>query len=352
MYFRVARLKSVGRSRSYPYLFNAPGSKLSIGAPHTLGRSLLDASKHSVRQLLSRSLKYSTDASAASTAASSNYNEFIGPQAHIGNPTNENCDDADELFQKELQGMSKISLGGLDVMNYTKRQRRLINEERVRRNALKKAAAQNNGTSAPASEKGQTSSKASPNAKKPKKPTRPQIPGPGISGDNASQSSKEPPKVWYHFPELHDLIAQQVPTARFEDSDENGIQEWLTNNVATFKCSNEACNRTWTSGIVATIIRRYELCDNKIGYNAKLFNQCCIKCHSLGRMKLSWGGAGKETKQAHQGYVGIVVRRLKIWRGEPVDELPEYENETEPHKDWLCEGCKAGRCPKSSPISR
>ncbi|KAK6347944.1 hypothetical protein TWF718_005764 [Orbilia javanica] len=209
-----------------------------------------------------------------------------------------------ESFQKELQNMDKYTLNHLEIAIYTRTQRRLIHEERCQRSVARKAAKLVNNQA---------------QVLEPK--------------PDAIRTLKDPPKHWYHFPEYHDLIDSKVTGVLFEDTDNNGTLEWQTNLAGTFKCSKGGCNHEWESWIIFTIIRQYELANGNIGYNAKVFNQRCIKCKSLGIMTLD-----RDT------YAERVIRRLKVWKGEKVEAIEVSSKRTLPHIERLCEGCKAGRC--------
>ncbi|KAM7194687.1 Zinc-binding domain containing protein [Naviculisporaceae sp. PSN 640] len=106
-----------------------------------------------------------------------------------------------------------------------------------------------------------------------------------------------------------------------------------TNVVGSFSCVNPSCGTgAWSSGLVATVIRRFVL-PTGMRYNATVYNQRCKTCHQLGAMNVD-----KEV------YVERVAYRLKVWAGIPV-ERPFYEiKETPPHMEDLCEGCKRGVC--------
>ncbi|EGX47254.1 hypothetical protein AOL_s00091g75 [Orbilia oligospora ATCC 24927] len=310
---------------------NLPALKSSLTA---LRSSLPRPSKHAIHQLVPSPPNCLPDVSALPTAIPSNNGSSVGSQTQDQNPTSTNAGDTDEIFQQELQGMSKTTLNGLKMANHTRRQRYLINQERCRRSAAKKAASISN--QAPASEPEQEPTNT-PSDSKAVTSIAARPLGPSASDDAASRSAREPPRRWYHFPEYHDLIAQRVSGVLFEKPDRDGVHEWLTNIVGKFECSREGCKHEWESGIVSTVIRKYELSDDEIAYNAKVFNQRCIRCKSLGIVTID-----------QDIYVERVIRRLKIWRDEKVDEVAVPFKPTRPHIKSLCEGCRVGRCQRGS----
>ncbi|KAK6498286.1 hypothetical protein TWF506_004525 [Arthrobotrys conoides] len=114
--------------------------KSSFIAPKS---SLLRPSKHAIHQLTSNPPNYLPNVSAQLTAMPSNNDSSVSPQTQNQNPKITNAGGTDETFQQELQGMSKTTLNGLEMANYTRLQRHLINGERCRRSVAKKAAAIN-----------------------------------------------------------------------------------------------------------------------------------------------------------------------------------------------------------------
>ncbi|KAF3938713.1 hypothetical protein ABW19_dt0209516 [Dactylella cylindrospora] len=264
-----------------------------------------------------------------------------------------NIHGADEEFRARLAAMPKVELNNLNLSGteYTRTQKRLIDEERVRR---RRARANQNATLNP------TATAAS---SVPENPTSVEIPEPvtvvnepineptlpnptaGLSdtadaaqsGSN-SRRKKVPPteelKPWYIFKEYHYQVAQQVQGVTFHGGDEDGDDEFDKNLVGSFRCSKKGCKNSWSSGVVASTVRRYNKPGNKFGYNARVYNQRCLKCDSLGNMKLDI-----------ECYVDRVVRQLKIWKGESVPEIRYFgTNSNGEHEDEHCEGCKAGHC--------
>ncbi|KAK6357787.1 hypothetical protein TWF718_002093 [Orbilia javanica] len=105
--------------------------------------SLLHPSKRVIHQLTPNPPNYLPNVSAQLTAMPSNNDSSVSPQTQDQNSTSTNAGGPEETFQQELQEMSKAALNGLKMVNYTRRQRRLINRERCRRSVAKKAAAIN-----------------------------------------------------------------------------------------------------------------------------------------------------------------------------------------------------------------
>ncbi|KAK6534858.1 hypothetical protein TWF281_006157 [Arthrobotrys megalospora] len=268
----------------------------------------------------------------------SNDDLSVGPQQQgQGSTGATNLSNADDIFQQELQNMNKATLNGLDISKYTRRQRYLIDQERCRRSTARKLAAATSKQPGPSAKllppsAGVSSRPDSPGPKVISDDPVP-IPGPNSPDDTPPRPTTEPPKSWYLFPEHHDLVVQQVPGVRFKNSNVDGFYEWPTNILGTFRCSKKKCKNEWESGVVSTVIRKYLLPGDRLAYNAKVFNQRCMRCKSLGYMTIEQGV-----------YIERIVRRLKIWRNETVEVLPGYFKETQPHKSSLCEGCKAGSC--------
>ncbi|KAF3161805.1 hypothetical protein TWF788_002382 [Orbilia oligospora] len=257
------------------------------------------------------------------SATNSNNKLPVIPQSQLDGTTT-NPASADDVFQQELQGMNKATLNGLNISNYPRSQRRLINQERCKRRTEGNATAANKQVPTPpptcTTSKGASGTMA--------------VLGPSCSNDDtSSKHAEESPKIWYMFPEHHKLVVQLAPGVLFNDSDVGGAQEWQTNIYGTFKCSKETCGNKWGSGVVATVIRGYLFPERNLAYNAKVFNQRCKECDSLGFMTIS-----------RRIYLERVIRRLKIWRNEKVDQLRHENRWTEPHRSELCEGCKAGKC--------
>ncbi|KAF3178448.1 hypothetical protein TWF225_010133 [Orbilia oligospora] len=261
------------------------------------------------------------------SATNSNNKLSVIPQSRDQSPngTTTNSASADDIFQQELQGMNKATLNCLKISNYPRSQRRLIDQERCKRRAEGNTAAANKQVPTPpptctASSRTSGTSIA--------------VLGPSCSNDDtSSKHAEESPKIWYMFPEHHKLVVQLALGVRFNDLDVDGAHEWQTNICGTFRCSKETCGNKWGSGVVATVIRGYLFPEKDLAYNAKVFNQRCKECDSLGYMTIS-----------RRTYLGRVIRRLKIWRNEKVDQLRHENYWTGPHKSELCEGCKAGKC--------
>lgn len=140
----------------------------------------------------------------------------------------------------------------------------------------------------------------------------------------------------YMFPWLHrnvsTAVSGSIPRIWFNnnDTDQDSNNEYSTNVMGSFTCSNDSCSsRGWYSKMVAIHIRRYP----GNGYNAVVFSQRCDSCKELGQLKLD-----------RESYVERISYRLKVWAGVPV-EKPYYNGKKGlPHKSELCEGCKRGYC--------
>ncbi|KAI1515209.1 Zinc-binding domain containing protein [Pyrenophora tritici-repentis] len=140
------------------------------------------------------------------------------------------------------------------------------------------------------------------------------------------------------YPLLHPAIANAlaehgIPVHFHNINSEKGfINYYSTNITGKITCVNKLCTRgTWGTGRVAIRIRKYP----NDRYNAAVYNQGCQKCKKLGRLFVD-----------EQTYIERVSYRLKKWTGVD-EEPPEYrEKGTPPHREDLCEGCKAGICMK------
>ncbi|KAK6521718.1 hypothetical protein TWF506_001922 [Arthrobotrys conoides] len=271
-----------------------------------------------------------SDVSGQPSATNSNNKLPVAPQSQGHTPDGTTTTaSANNIFQQELRSMNKATLNGLNISIYPRSQRRLIDQERCKRRAEGNAAAL-------ASKQMPTppTSTASNNTSG----TLTALLGPGVSNDDTfSKNAEETPKIWYLFPEHHDLVVQQSPGVHFNNSDVDGTHEWLTNIQGSFKCSKEICGNRWGSGVVSTVIRGYLLPEKDLEYNAKIFNQRCKECDSLGYMTIR-----------RKIYLERVVRRLKIWQGEKVARLQHVYRWTERHKSELCEGCNAGYCSREN----
>ncbi|EGX45577.1 hypothetical protein AOL_s00169g183 [Orbilia oligospora ATCC 24927] len=265
---------------------------------------------------------------------------------------------ADEKFGAGLRKMDRHDLNRLTIQAYTRAQRRMINEERVRRKRAEAEAVAEEVAGAVASttaalldlintmailrmnsgggsnsttnraegnrggndfDENRVSEPAAPDAHPPVKKKKPR------------KKPKNATKKSYLFPEYHHLVAEEVKNIVFKSSTADGTRYNETWLVGSLKCSN--CGREWTTGKVATAIRGYEQKNGQLGYSAEVFNQRCAKCKSLGHLTLDV-----------DTYVERVARRLAIWKGELIPEPRTGEKPTPPHETDLCEGCAVGKC--------
>lgn len=139
------------------------------------------------------------------------------------------------------------------------------------------------------------------------------------------------------FPTLHqrvlDAISDKTVSAWFNEKSTNKSKnEYSTNVMGNFKCSNDDCSKgSWGSKKVAILIRSYP----GNGYNSVVFNQRCQSCNQLGTLTLH-----------DNSYVERVAYRLKRWVGVPIEEQHYDQKVGPPHKSELCEGYKQGYCQK------
>ena len=140
---------------------------------------------------------------------------------------------------------------------------------------------------------------------------------------------------WSMYSVLHDdvsrLLEEDGLHFDFHENDDAGscIEEYDTNIMGRFICRNRKCDcGGWSSKKVAITIRMYP----GARYNARVYNQRCRKCNSLGEPRLD------------DSYAERVAYRLKKWCGIEMDR-PTYSGQSEgPHQSDLCEGCKNGHC--------
>ncbi|TLS20445.1 uncharacterized protein PpBr36_11273 [Pyricularia pennisetigena] len=137
------------------------------------------------------------------------------------------------------------------------------------------------------------------------------------------------------FPPLHpqvvEAVGRDICPAWGGKVNQQGrcTNEYNTNVSGRFRCSNSACSKSWSSGLVAIRIMAFH--DNR--YNATIYNQHCKTCNSLGIIKLD-----------EARYVERVSYRLKKWAGAPQETPPYQEKSGLPHMSRLCEGCIQGHC--------
>ncbi|KAF3913699.1 hypothetical protein AA313_de0202909 [Arthrobotrys entomopaga] len=240
----------------------------------------------------------------------------------------------DDNFRQELMAMSRPVLNRLNMANYTRNQRRLIDEERCRRRDMGPEPIPTSNHSVD-----QLLGRLSLNDPAVGGPQPPQANtsrNNGYSNSGSSGRPKRSPKKYYLFEKYHNRICQEVEGVTFQQSNRKGDAEKNTNLIGEFSCSNEACETQWDSGVIATVIRRYRQPSGQMGYNAQVYNQRCRACKSLGIMQLD-----------EEIYVERVARRLKIWKGVYTPKRLHSIKLTKPHKSHLCEGCKAGICPET-----
>ena len=158
----------------------------------------------------------------------------------------------------------------------------------------------------------------------------------------SSRSSPTPAmssKKWSMHPDLHSDVSHLLHVDNLhldfhrQDDFKNCIQQYDTNIMGRFTCPNSRCRSSgWSSKKIAITIRMYA--GNK--YNARVYNQHCLKCNHLGEMSLD------------DSYADRVAYRLKKWSGVKL-ATPDFSGGSSrgPHLEDLCEGCKAGHCNQS-----
>ncbi|KAF3316944.1 hypothetical protein TWF173_000949 [Orbilia oligospora] len=265
---------------------------------------------------------------------------------------------ADEQFGAGLRKMDRHDLNRLTIQAYTRAQRRMINEERVRRKRAEAEAEAGEVAGAFASTtaailnlinsmailrmnsgggSNSTTNRAEGNRggndfdeNRVSEPAAPDA-HPPVKKEKPRKKAKKAVKKSYLFPEYHHLVAEKVENIVFKSSTADGTYRDTTCLVGSLKCSS--CRWGWTTGKAATVIRGYQQKNGQLGYSAQVFNQRCAKCNSLGHLTLDV-----------DTYVERVARRLAIWKGEFIPERRTDEKFTPPHRSDLCEGCLAHEC--------
>ena len=151
-----------------------------------------------------------------------------------------------------------------------------------------------------------------------------------------SRKSKSSDRRWSMYPALHDDVSRllEEDDLHFDfhrnDDNKNRIEDYDTNIMGRFTCRSRACSSNgWTSKKIAITIRMYPGEE----YNARVYNQRCQECNSLGEPHLDV-----------DSYAERVAYRIKKWCGIEMDR-PNYSGQSKgPHQKALCEGCKNGHC--------
>ena len=143
-------------------------------------------------------------------------------------------------------------------------------------------------------------------------------------------------RTFYVYPGLHKDVAEALSDKvtnvwyRGKRSKAVAENEYQTHVMGKFTCSNGACQTTgWGSKKITIIIRGY----SANGYDAKVYNQRCRSCNELGTLTLD-----------ESSYVDRVAYRIAKWAGLYVNQHHHSAREGPPHRQDLCEGCKAGVC--------
>ncbi|KAG0249857.1 hypothetical protein BG011_008867, partial [Mortierella polycephala] len=198
-------------------------------------------------------------------------------------------------FPQTVRGLSSKMLGQLNMSQYSRAERRIINDELVRRSVERKA---NKSTV-------------------------------------KSKSQKSMPSSSSMYPELFESVDEYLRKPfTFYNVDDDGLQalkEFDTFVSGVFRCSTRCSNRGWSSGKIAISIRLYD----HDQYNARIYHQHCRGCGALSRPTLD-----------SSTYSERVSYRLNKWCGFIMDN-PRHGSRktTPPHDCENCEGCALGRCP-------
>lgn len=151
-----------------------------------------------------------------------------------------------------------------------------------------------------------------------------------------STMKPKPITKWSMYSSLHNdvsdlLYKDNLFFSFYEKDDDNScIDDYDTNIMGRFTCSNTACLAVWTSKQIAITIRRY----SNERYNARVYFQSCKRCGMTSEPQLDYS------------YAERVAYRLKKWSGVQVERPPFSGQSDGPHRSDLCEGCKQGHCSK------
>lgn len=155
----------------------------------------------------------------------------------------------------------------------------------------------------------------------------------------ASMPRKSKGQSWSMFPSLHSEVAKSLDesglTFTFHNVDQrNCTKEYDTNIMGRFSCHNPKCAaKGWSSKVIPITIRMY----SRQKYNARVYHQRCITCNQTAKPHLD------------NSYAERIAYRLKKWSDVEVERPPyEREDDGRPHISYLCEGCKAGHCRRTS----
>ena len=140
---------------------------------------------------------------------------------------------------------------------------------------------------------------------------------------------------WFMYETLHDDVSRLLEEDNlyfdFYDTDDTKtcMKQYDTNITGRFVCRNPKCGSGgWSSKRIAITVRMYP----GVRYNARVYNQHCQQCNTLGEPHLDGS------------YAERVSYRLKKWCGIEMERPYYSDHSTRPHRSNLCEGCKDGHC--------
>ncbi|KAF9900905.1 hypothetical protein EC991_006737 [Linnemannia zychae] len=213
-------------------------------------------------------------------------------------------------FYSNLLKFDTKALNALNIKDYEKWERRVIDAERKRRKS--------SGDTVPSgAEKGRILSI-----------------GEGKAGDSpvTIKIQKPIPASWSLYPELSENVDGHLKkpfTFYSADIASLALKEYDTFVSGVFLCVGRCSNRSWSSGKIAISIRMYD----RDRYNARIHHQRCRDCNALSRPTLD-----------ADTYAERVSYRLNKWSGFEI-VLPSYTlKPTPPHDCANCEACRIGRC--------
>ena len=133
---------------------------------------------------------------------------------------------------------------------------------------------------------------------------------------------------WSMYPALHGDVSRLLEEDDLHfvfhenDDPQSCIKDYDTNIMGRFICRKRACGISgWSSKRIAITIRMYA----GARYNARVYNQRCRGCNSLGKPRLD------------DSYAERVAYRLKKWRGIEMDKPSHSGHSKSPHQSSLSE---------------
>ncbi|KAF9361032.1 hypothetical protein BGX26_006354 [Mortierella sp. AD094] len=226
-----------------------------------------------------------------------------------------------QSFYDELLDMETADLNMLQIGDYPKWARRVLNAERCRR--------KENGGS----------------ADRPSKKVKNRIISLGIGSSDSSNNpsfrrSRKPAEIEeIDGAYLHESIATEASyDLAYDDSLEDSmkfVRYGERSVVGNFTCNycRPGNPRGWVSGVISTELWLYTRSPSR--YRTLIHSQKCKRCNHYAEPEVDF-----------DNYVRKVVSAFDLWKGLRVAEEPEYRKPTAPHDSERCHGCEIGVCQK------